>query len=233
MTDKLPDLVWLVRRGENEEFRYSLRSLTQNIPHRTVRVFGNPPEWYTGSLRHPRTVPGKYGNTRLAMRMACLDSRVSDPFIYANDDFFLFDRIAGVPVVNRGKLKAVVAKHTAAQNRSAWAKGATETLRILNEQGIADPYDFELHMPMLVYKHAMLQALELIASSTAEAPYMRSLAGNLAGLKGKKIADCKVVSMVDDRPPGLWLSTDDKTSWRGVAGRRVREAFPRASAYEG
>jgi len=224
------DLVWLVRRGPNEPLRYSLRSLTENIEHRGVHVIGNPPSWFTGHMVRPRMRPGKYGNTRISMRMACDDPQISAQFVYCNDDFFLF-KSAQVPVLNRGPLAKTIEQFKASRTECDWARGATETLELLRAEGIDSPLNFEMHVPLVIDKAVMRRALQIIDASTARVPYMRTLYGNLAGLKGRTVKDPKVFTAKEPVPRGPWMSTDNR-SWPGVAGEHVRATFPTPSIYE-
>ena len=45
----MSDLVYIVCPGDqNEELRYSLRSVARNLPGRRVWIFGHTPPWVTG-----------------------------------------------------------------------------------------------------------------------------------------------------------------------------------------
>ena len=50
------DIVYNCRPGkQNEELRYSIRSVMENLPHDNLWVVGGKPEWYTGN--YGRGVP--------------------------------------------------------------------------------------------------------------------------------------------------------------------------------
>lgn len=227
----LPDLVWFVRSGPNEEFRYSLRSLTANVPHGGVRVIGFPPAWFEGVALHPPLGASKNRNTTLAMRLAIDSEEISDPFVYCNDDFFVFEQVASAPVFARGSLAEIVERYRATSNTSPYAAGAAGTLALLERAGFEDPWNFETHTPLLVHKAAMRAALDLVDAASFSVPYKRSIYGALAGLEPEVVKDPKVFTRYPVMPKGPWLSTNDE-SFTGRAGAAVRRAFPDPCAYE-
>lgn len=221
------DLVWFARPGENEELRYSIRSMAQNLSADEPWVIGHPPAWYTGRNVRPRRMWNKHWATTLNMRLALGDDRISDPFVYLNDDMFLFRPLDSVPVLNRGLLSEHVGDGVA----SKYFRGGADTLALLRTKGFADPLSFELHVPIVVHKQAMSEALVMIRASGIAVAWKRSVYGAIAGLTGDtvqdvKVADPKVAPAID-----TWLSTEDQ-SFLGMAGDAVRERFPSPSPWE-
>lgn len=219
------DVVYLCRHGDNPELMYSLRSLT-NIPHDRVWIFGGAPHWVKGVTVIDIPEQGnKHRHTNITMRAACEHPDVSDPFIYMNDDFYITRPITEIPTLNYGKVRQVIdAYHDQGFFTSRYVVGMEATLQALEANGYPDPLSFELHVPMVIHKQAMLHALDL-------GPYQRrTVYGALAGLTGTTTRDVKLTSTRQPLPDGPFMSTSD-TSFRG-ARATLRKLFPTKSPYE-
>jgi len=232
------DVVYLCREGENEELRYSLRSL-RNLPHGRVWIFGGAPEWIRGAELVPTDQHDtKYRVTTRAMRAACEHPDVSDPFALFNDDFYVMRPVAEVPVLHRGPVAAVLAYYERRWGgRSRYSVGMRETAVLLRSLGFDDPLSYELHLPLPIHKAAMLEALDAGEASGITVLHKRTLYGNLARLGGERASDCKIVSPRDGRIAGrhvagasTWLSSSD-ASFDGLAPL-LAHRFPRPSPFE-
>lgn len=230
-----PDVVYICRPGEtNEELRYSLRSL-HNLTYRTCWIVGDCPSWVdprTTSIIRTRSTGSVFDITARNIARACEDDRISDPFVLFNDDFYVIEPVKRVPVLNRGPLTKVLAHYEAVSPRSSYTVGMRQTFEsLLDTFDAADLLSFELHVPLPVYKVAMLAALERRGS--IHRYHNRTVYGALAGLEGRTIPDPKVydvddLTMLDE--PGPWLSTSDST-FKLVLPYLARR-FPRRSPYE-
>jgi hypothetical protein len=218
------DLVWLVRPGPNEELRYSIRSVTKNLPYRNVVVIGHPPEWYTGSTIYPpQRTASKEANGKAATRVACLTDTISDPFVLMNDDYFLLDPQDAVAITHRGPLSKCAATLSPTRQQAA-----TATQRILAAKGIPDPLLYETHTPLIVTKAAMIRALDLCDGNPKA--FDRTIYANLAHVGGVPGCDAKVRHETSDMPHP-WASSEDGTFADGI-GRELAQLFPNPSAYE-
>jgi hypothetical protein len=226
------DVVYLCRDGENEELRYSLRSLA-NLPHERVWVFGGAPEWVRGvEFVATDQRDTKYRVTTRALRTACEHPAVSDPFYLFNDDFYVIRPVDEVPVLHRGPVAGVLRQYRERWGGvSQYSKGMAQTLNLLKRLGYPRPLSYELHVPLAVHKAAMLEALDVGAESRIRVLHKRTLYGNLAGIGGEKIGDCKI-SKREARTPirGPWLSSSDGT-FEGLE-RFLRSRFREHSPYE-
>jgi len=205
------DVVYLIKGGHNEELRWSLRSLS-NLPHDRVWLFGGkPPEWVQNTewVKTPQD-DTRYRNTTRAMVAACEHPDVSDPFILMNDDFYILRKTKNIPALNRGTVEEVLAEYRAQYpNSDAYVDGMGATLERLREMGYENPLSYELHTPLVVDKAKMLEAIE--AGSDLSVIHKRTMYGNLAGLRGRKIEDVKVRSPKDTIPRGTFLSTVEQS----------------------
>lgn len=222
MTDL--DVVYFCRAGENEELRFSLRSLG-NMPVRNVWVFGAWPSWYTGPRVRVSQNGFKHEVTDRAMTAACEHPEISDRFVMMNDDFYVM-KPGGLPeAAHMGPIAGVLARYAAdgiTPENSGYLRRMRDTLRVLHERGIQEPLSYELHTPMVVDKLGMLGA-------TRTRGQQRSMYGNLARLGGKRMADVKVYGD-EPLPRGRWLSTSDRTIKRLAA--MLAERFPDPSPWE-
>ena len=58
------DYVYTCRQGNNEELRYSLRSIEHNMPAGRVWVVGYRPDWYIGDFVQVKDIGSKFENIR-------------------------------------------------------------------------------------------------------------------------------------------------------------------------
>ncbi|MFF4791624.1 hypothetical protein ACFY2M_18130 [Streptomyces sp. NPDC001276] len=123
-----PDIVVPVReRAVSQELRYALRSWEAHLPHRRVWIIGYRPQWLGGVEYVPSQQAGrtKYANTTAAMRHACRRPEISDPFLWANDDFFfVMEKLDAMPVLHRGPVREIE-EHYAAR-----AAGGVDVLAV-------------------------------------------------------------------------------------------------------
>lgn len=227
------DVVYLCRNGENEELRYSIRSVVANLPHGRIWVFGGAlPAWVTG-VAHELTPQDshKWNNTNRAVRAACEHPDVSDPFVLMNDDFYIMRPRQGVPALNMGTMATVIAGFKRrASNRSRYFRDMEDTAKVLAKAGIAHPLSYDLHVPLVIHKRHMLAALDLCADNGLRGAHKRSVYGNLAQLGGETIADVKVYDAVARIPRGPWLSSADHTF--SLVRPRLEALFPNICRHE-
>jgi hypothetical protein len=232
------DVVYICRTGEdNEELRHSLRSVAAHLPHRRVWIVGYRPAWvaddvgYVPVLQRGPKHSNTWGNWVAAARCASL----SDEFVLMNDDFFITRPIDDVPNVHRGPLDEMVDWY--ARNRlTSHRQRAAVTRQVLRRAGRTEGLlSYELHVPMVVNRHALADGVRMIASSTTPGHGVakRTFYGNLAGLGGTRERDVKAMSARDAMPetPLPFVSTSPH-SWAGLVGGWVRQRFAEPCAYE-
>lgn len=200
-----PDVVYLCRAGDNEEIRYSLRSLA-NLPHGRVWLFGDAPLWYRGRLVQTDQSGSKYENAGGALETACRCADVSSRFVLMNDDFYLMRPVDAVPVAHRGTLREVHDFYAREHPASRYTAHLAATLDLLESLGHPEPLCYELHMPMVVERD---RAAALLERYDFTSYLFRSVYGNLLELGGERLEDCKVYGKADPVPQGAFASSVD------------------------
>jgi hypothetical protein len=217
----LPDVVYLVRDGDdNDELRWSLRSLV-NLPHRTVWLAGYQPSWTAGVGRiRVRQSHSKWDNQERNLRAACDVAEVSDPFVLFNDDFFVIEPIPAVPVLHRGTVGEVIDRWR--QRRDEYGRRFRKTAALVGSDALC--YD-AIHVPMTFRKEPLRRVL-----TESRGALFRTVYGNRLQVGGRVHHDVKVRG--DRFCEGPFVSTSDATFARKQAGRRIRQMFPQPSPYE-
>lgn len=227
------DLVYVCREGENEELRYSLRSVVKNLPESRIWLVGYQPDWYVGDFISVEDIGNKFANIFNAMKVAASTKEISNNFIFMNDDFFLLKPISRIPRLNGGKLvDKMQAYMDLTGPNSTYASLLSKTYKKLVKAGIHDPVDYDIHVPM----HFNKKKLQAVIDGTT---LPRSVYGNVFSVSGKSISDVKKYnprSRLSSRSPRitddlLFVSTDD-SSFEELRDSILVEMFPEPSRYE-
>jgi hypothetical protein len=228
------DVLYPVRPGEsNEELRYSLRSLTANLPHGRVWLIGHRPTWVTGVgfIEGGNAQKNAHANVYNNLLLACQHPDLPDEFVVFNDDFFVTAPVPRVYVLYRGTMADHLRKWPRGRAGYGWWQESLLATNIsLQAVGIENPLSYELHVPFPVNKHAMAETLEQFRRVTPHnPPQWRTLYGNMHSIGGALHPDGKAL-----RPGTLsrpYHSTDD-SSWRYFRNS-VMALFPKPCGYEG
>lgn len=226
------DVVYVCREGENPELMYSLRTL-ENVSHGKVWIFGGAPVWINpDTVEHRQRMQSGsgYSSTRGHIAAACNTPEVSDPFVLWNDDFFAMYHVGPMPVYHRGSLGAMLERF--ATTKTPWEKGLRETASLLEKRGLLEgAMSYDLHMPLVVHKTEMLEALRWAKNIRTDAVHLRTLYGAIADLGGVEHPDPKMMRRSSPFPRGAWLSSGDDT-FRSTVEPVLRYLFPDKSDYE-
>lgn len=224
------DTIYVCRDGENPELRYSLRTLV-NVEHDRVWIFGGAPRWITGLTHRKRAQGGSpYSSTRGHIGAACNTPEVSDPFLLWNDDFYAMHPIGSVPVYHRGSMEQTLEEFVSL--KTPWGNGLRATAALMEKRGmLAGAMSYDLHVPLIIHKAEMLEALRLARDVSADAVHVRTLYGALSGIGGVTHCDPKLMRRSDPFPRGAWLSSKNDT-FRSTAEPVLRYLFPDKSPYE-
>lgn len=231
------DIVYIVREGEdNEELRYSLRSVAANLPHRKIIIAGYKPDWVKEVVYLPTNQAQEktgYARAMLNWKAAINSEEVTENFILFNDDFYVMKPLKELPTLHRGSLDEVI-KHY--ENKGGpYVHNMKRTRKILTDMGVRDLKSYALHVPMAMKKRnykfllAGLEANEI----PVEGIQMRTLYGNLWQVGGEELPDVKATKLIDEPDrESTFLSTLDQTFNNGVTGEYVRQQFTTKCRYE-
>jgi hypothetical protein len=243
------DVAYPVRPGDrNEELRYSLRSITANLPHLDVTLAGHVPPWVDGTATVGiRIAQTDHAKTLNALRNlhAILDCAfLTDEIVLMNDDFYVVDPVTDIPLITPGPLAWQIDKRAARSER--YRRAQIDTITILEQLGRPNPWSFEGHRPIIVNRHELNETLATIrttvpsswAPERAASILWRTVHGALrwANRTGTvRAADVKVdhlAPIIDARIPTPFVSTNDSTFARGYIGKWIRARFTEPSRYE-
>lgn len=194
------DYVYVCKDGENEELRYSIRSVVANSNVSSLWVVGGKPDWYTGNYI-PVNKPGTKMDKVVNNLKAIIDStEISEEFVLMNDDFFILDKIDSVPDLHGGSLMEKINLYLDIVPRSSYTRHLHKTYNWIKRRGVKEPLDYELHVPMKMTKTNLKKVIDY--------PVLwRSAYGNLFDVGGIEIEDVKVYK----RGPLLYKSFDYKS----------------------
>jgi hypothetical protein len=225
------DIVYICRKGENEELRYSLRSVVKNLPESRVWVVGYKPDWYVGDFIYVEDKSTKFNNIRSALSAAAKHPEVSNNFVYMNDDFFLIKPVEKLNTYDGGLLSDKIARYRQVNPTSGYAISLKKTMEHLKNLGVKNPIDYDIHVPMIFNKEKL-----------AEIAYMpfqtRSIYGNLYQIASETITDVKryhrgsymnELSYTGNDYP--FISSEDK-SFDLLKETILADMFPEPSKYE-
>lgn len=193
---RLP-VVYPVRPGDaNEELRFSLRTLQANYPdHGPVWIVGYKPNWVT----NVEFIPGNsYGaphwnhNVYRNILAAAEHPDIPDEFLVMNDDFFITQPVADIPIQYWGSL---VKQCSGIRNKPTtwWHRSLLFTLDTLQHDGYPNPISYEIHCPLPVNKANMAGALRRFVGvhQNGIPVQWRTVYGVLNTIGGTQAKDCK------------------------------------------
>jgi hypothetical protein len=164
------DVVIPVRPApHNPQLELALQTWAKHFPEATIWLIGHNPS--SLNLHHIPTQQGedRFTNTETAMRAALNSDRISDPFVWTNDDIYLTRR-HNPAHWHQGELPHTVDE---AGIPPRYAQRKVEARRTLELHGLPT-LDYELHTPTWIHKPVMEQALQIGGT-------MRTIHGNLLG----------------------------------------------------
>ena len=226
------DCVYLCRRGNNEELRYSIRSVEKNLPHANIWVIGGKPPWYTGNYINVSQDLSKYRNAIANLEALVSSQDISEDFILMNDDFFVLKPVEAVQSFHKGYLHDSVEERKDLQIANPYIEMMEATYNRLIKKGIENPLDYEVHTPMAMTKSGLGKVLKF-------GLLWRSMYGNMNNVGGTQIVDVKVhnpgplesrsYDYANNDP--TYLSSDDE-SFLTLREKVFNQMFPNPSSCE-
>jgi len=227
------DFVYICRDGENEELRYSIRSVLLSFPEAKVWVVGGKPKWYSGNHVFLEQDNNKYVNAVNNLKAVCNTPDISDNFILMNDDFFIIKKIETIEQFYNGLLSEKIDKFIKITGSSMYIKKLITTNNKLNKLGFTKSLDYELHVPMPMHKAGLFYILNEYPECL-----WRSMYGNLFNVGGSQMEDVKVYKnkrhaarSAQITKNSIYLSTED-TGLTIMVDNIFKELLTNPSPYE-
>ena len=226
------DVVYILKSdAAPDELRYSLRSIEENLSFRKVWFYCGKPEGLEPDVHVPMIQTGstKWERARSSLIAVCKNDEITKKFYLFNDDFYVLKPCKSIKVYHRG----LIQDHVKLIEKKRGGRGSaySQQLKSCDDQlyraGLTT-LDYALHIPILVDRAKMLEALQMFPNC----PMFRSLYGNYAGIGGTYHKDVKIADPAKLVNPDLdFLSSSDK-SFPGEGGKFLAERFPEPCRFE-
>lgn len=181
------DFVYICKPGDNEELRYSIRSVLYSFPDANIWLVGGKPKWYSGNYISVEQNHHKYANAINNLHAICDSNEISEEFVLMNDDFFIIKKINRIDYFYNGLLSNKISNYTKITGSSMYIKKLILTRTRLIEYGIENPLDYELHIPMVMEKEKLKHIILKYPSCL-----WRSMYGNIYSVGGNEMEDVKI-----------------------------------------
>lgn len=226
------DIVIPYIKSKSDELRYCLRSL-KNIPHRNVFICGDKSDFISDKVIYlPRESRGMTPqlDCELNLRLALEDERLSEDFIYMNDDMYFLKPITKIHNYQNGTIKDLI-KSRPQRIFMSYNNHLLNTARYLNN--FDNPLSFELHIPMMMNKSDRLgisnDILPILITGKTLLP--RSIYGNSFCDVNEFRQDVKLYTENEQPTDKVFLSTIER-SFNSTAGSILKEMFKEKCEYE-
>jgi hypothetical protein len=228
------DFVYICKDGNNEELRYSIRSVVENFPDSKIWVVGGKPSWYTGNYIEVNQNLSKYRNAIENLKALCNSEDISDRFVLMNDDFYIVKNIDSIKDYHGGPLLEKINLYQKLNSNSNYTRKLAATYKKIKSLGIENPLDYELHVPMVMEKEKLKQTLQNNYQFL-----WRSIYGNVFNVGGEQMEDVKVYvkgplvlkSYNIKKDDHIYLSSAD-TSFDILFNNILKKQFTQKTKYE-
>ena len=228
------DFVYICKDGNNEELRYSIRSVVQSFPDSKIWVVGGKPPWYSGNYIEVSQNLSKYRNAIENLKALCNSENISDKFVLMNDDFYIIKNIDSIKDYHGGPLLEKINLYQKLNSNSNYTRKLAATYKKIKSLGIENPLDYELHIPMVMEKEKLKQTLEHNYQFL-----WRSIYGNVFNVGGEQMEDVKVYvkgplvlkSYNLKKDDHIYLSSAD-TSFDILFNNILKKQFTQKTKYE-
>jgi hypothetical protein len=228
------DFVYICKDGNNEELRYSIRSVVQSFPDSNIWVVGGKPTWYAGNYINIKQVLTKYRNAIQNLNAICNSNEISEEFILMNDDFYIVKNINTIETYHGGLLLDKINLYQKINSNSNYTRKLAATYKKIKSLNIESPLDYELHIPMIMEKKKLKQILQ-----NNDQFLWRSIYGNVFSVGGEQMEDVKVYTKGPlvlksynlKKDEHIYLSSAD-TSFDMILGNILKKQFTEKTKYE-
>jgi len=192
-----------------------------------VIIVGELPDWVTNVTHIPATDPYKFGASNILhkLKMACKSDKVSDNFLFMNDDHFITKdaETKTYPYYYSCPLDSFVQR----RGMDSYGRACYNSAKLLKSRGIENALYYDIHYPIVYNKRTFLEIFDKVNVDQRFGHIVKSIYANSIPVKGQLILDCKTST-----PPknGICYSTIPNPST--LVRRWLFETFPERSKYE-
>lgn len=233
------DVVYVYKQQKNEEeLRYSIRSVCKNFPHRNIYIVCDKrPRWANENLKCilVESKKDKYYDVNNKLIKACNTEEISDNFWLFNDDFFILKEMCdNQKNYFEGLLED---KLELLKQRKNVDSSYFERLAFLENycSTIYDkpPLNFELHRPFRYNKQLLKEVLSTdIKCAGRNSLYGAYTEGNPNTAKVSYGHDYKIYGLNDKIDITKDVVSTSNLAFIGHAGRIIKQMFSERSIYE-
>lgn len=228
--------VYLCRDGENEELRYSIRSIEKFYPDARIILVGGKPSWYIGEYIYSPQNNAKFDNVANSLATIANSDTIPEDIIIMNDDFFIREYVDKFECYTAGNLEnKILSYHLNSLTGSGYLRKLEELNRyIVKKLDTYPAIDYELHVPMPVKKSNLAKLgrpkvmwrseygnLFVKPETTVQTVDVKFYDNNTMKFKSVKISENILP----------FFSTDDQ-SFKSVVDT-IRDMYPNPSKFEG
>lgn len=217
------DYVYLCRNGDNEELRYSVRSVIKNGNPDNVWVVGGKPDWYIGNYIEVLQDKRKFENQVNSLNNVCNNKLISDDFILMNDDFYILEKDQDYKYYD-GLLIDRIKSYSAKYGNSSYARALKGAHKTLLDMGVSNPLNYDVHTPMKMNRNNLKKIVDLSLSP-------RSVYGNIFIHDGLEIKDVKIYKDSKNINMNSFLISTEDNSFNLIK-YTLEKMFPEKSIYE-
>ena len=186
------NFVYICKDGDNEELRYSIRSIVKNCNVENIWVVGGKPSWYSGNYIEVRQNLSKYKNAHNNFKHICESSEIPEDFIFMNDDFFVTKQTENITTYFDRTLLNKIERYENILGRNSYINRMKATQQKLLSMQIDTPLNYEIHVPMLINKNNFKKIVGINHNLL-----YRSMYGNVYGVEGDEMKDVKVYDSIN------------------------------------
>lgn len=213
---------------KNFELRMSLRSIEHYLSNYSdVWIIGEKPDWLQ-NVNHIPCIdhmerPSDYNIMRKVTK-ACEEPKVSESFVFFNDDHFLLDHFNAERFPNYyfGTLQDQIKK----RGLDAYGKRMNNSLQHLLKNSLPTKH-FDIHTPIVYNKELFLKNVTALDWNIPQGYVIKSLYANALQVEGEEIPDNKL-----NKPPISGKIFSTYPHMRAAVTRFLMEQFPKPSKYE-
>lgn len=220
------DVVYVLGTGslwDNNELRFSLRSLQNLKNFKTVWIVGECPRWIT-NINHIQCKDyTRIPDTNIMMKLttACENAGITDDFLFVNDDHYLVTRF-DAPTFPYYYFKTM---HAYTQG-STYAMRVRNTLNYLLKKDLPVKY-FDIHTPIIFNKSKFI---ENVTKNWNKAGFVvKSLYANSLLIEGVEEPDYKIHKPEEAHGAGV-ISTKPNVHY--LVKQMLFNLFPKKSIFE-